>query len=403
MIRSLLRHVTFAVVLVGGAATSSAAQTAAAATGSDQVDDLLAKGMVLHRAGDLLGAIQNYEIALETAPERADIRSNLGAAYAGLGRYAEAIAQYNRALAMRDEPSVHLNLALALYKSGRPAEAVPELRHVLQVDSENRQAPLLLADCLLQLGRPQEVIDTLAPREAAFEEDLAYAFLLGTALLNQGETARGQVLIDRIFRQGESAEGRLLMGLAHMNNRDYQNAVTELGRAVALNPELPALQTAYGRALVASGDREKGMRAFRTALDQRPDDFEANLQLGILYRLDRQFEQAMRYLQRAAAIREDDVALRHAMAATYLGLGDADRARQLLEHVVDEVPDFVDGHVLLATTYYRLQRKADGDRQRAIIDELNARNQAKQPGARNTDAPDTDAPDVSAGSPPEPQ
>jgi tetratricopeptide (TPR) repeat protein len=403
MVRSLSRRqVTLALALVGGAAVSLFAQPAAPSS-SNQVDELLAKGMVLHRAGDLLGAIQNYEIALESAPQRADIRSNLGAAYAGLGRYAEAIEEYRRSLATRDEPSVHLNLALALYKSGRPSEAVPEFQHVLQVDPRNRQAPLLLADCLLQLGRHKEVIGTLSPREAAFEEDLAYAYLLGTALLNEGETARGQVLIDRIFRQGESAEGRLLMGLAHMNNRDYQNAVGELARAVALNPELPSLHTIYGRALVASGDREKGMRAYRTALDQKPDDFEANLQLGVLYRLDRQFETAMRYLQRAATIRPDDVALRHATAATHLGLGDADRARELLELVVQEVPDFVDGHVLLATAYYRLQRKADGDRERAIIDELNARNQAKQPGAKNTDTAGADTPDMSAGSPPEPR
>ena len=402
MVRSHLPQVTLVLVLVGGATASVFAQPAAPPS-SNQVDDLLAKGMVLHQAGDLLGAIQNYQIALESAPERADIRSNLGAAYAGLGRYAEAVAEYRRSLTTRDEPSVRLNLALALYKWGRPVDAVPEFHHVLQVDPQNRQAPLLLADCLLQLGRPKEVIDTLAPREAFYGEDLAYAYLLGTALLTEGETARGQVLIDRIFRQGESAEGRLLMGMAHLNNRDYQNAVTELARAVALNPELPSLQTIYGRALVASGDRVKGMRAYRTALDQKPDDFEANLQLGVLYRLDRQFEQAMRYLQRAATIRPDDVGLRHAMAATYLGLGDAERARELLERVVQEVPDFVDGHVLLATAYYRLQRKADGDRERTIIDELNARNQAKQPGAKNSDTAGADTPDVSAGSPPEPR
>jgi hypothetical protein len=52
-------------------------------------------------------------------------------------------------------------------------------------------------------------------------------------LLKRGETARGQVLIDRIFRQGESAEGHLLMGMAHLNSRDYQNAGNELARTVA--------------------------------------------------------------------------------------------------------------------------------------------------------------------------
>jgi tetratricopeptide (TPR) repeat protein len=406
MVRSSLLFFTLGLVLLAGTVTRSTAQETAAAGSAAEAEDLLAKGMVLHRAGDLLGAIQSYQVALEILPNRADIRSNLGAAYAGLGRYADAIEEYKRALAARDDSSVRLNLALALYKSGDPAEAVPEFQRVLQADRENHQAPLLLADCLLQLGRDQDVIDALTPREAAYADDLAYAYLLGTALLKRGETDKGQVLIDRIFRQGESAEGHLLMGMAHLNSRDYQNAVSELTRAVALNPSLPSLQTVYGRALVASGDREKGIRAYRTALEQSPADFDANLQLGILYRIDRQYELAMRHLKRAETVRPRDVALRHALAATELGLGDPEKARELLEEVARQVPDFVDAHVLLATTYYRLQRKEDGDRERAIIDELNAQSQAKQPVAGGADAgtpAQAPAAGATAGAPPEPR
>jgi tetratricopeptide (TPR) repeat protein len=380
--------------------TAAVAQLASSPAPSAEVDDLLAKGVVQYQAGDVLGAIQSFQVALEMAPERADIRTNLGAAYAGLGRYTEAIDEYKRSLAVRDEPSTRLNLALAFYKTGRPAKAIPEFERVLQTDPANRQAPLLLADCLLQLGRDQEVIDTLTPRESAYAEDLAYAYLLGTALLKRGETGKGQVLIDRIFSRGESAEGHLLMGLAHLNNRDYANAVTELRRAVVLNPELPSLQTVYGRALLASGDRERAMQAFKTAVQQSPDDFEANLQLGVLLRIDRQYELAMRYLQRASAVRSDDVGLRHATAATQLGLGNAETARELLEQIVKDVPDFVDAHVLLATAYYRLQRKEDGDRERAVIDDLNARIQAKQPGAAESNPEHTTGKDSAETIPP---
>jgi hypothetical protein len=33
--------------------------------------------------------------------------------------------------------------------------------------------------------------------------------------------------------------------------------------------------------------------------------------------------------------------------------------------------------------YYRLKRKADGDREQAIVNKLNAERQAKQPGAQD--------------------
>ena len=66
--------------------------------------------------------------------------------------------------------------------------------------------------------------------------DLAYAYLLGMALVRTGEQERGQVFVDRIFKAGESAEGHLLMGVAYMTAFDYKNAVTAFEKAVALNP-----------------------------------------------------------------------------------------------------------------------------------------------------------------------
>ena len=49
-----------------------------------------------------------------------------------------------------------------------------------------------------------------------------------------------------------------------------------------------------------------------------------------------------------------------------------------LESIVKEVPAYIEAHVTLATVYYRLQRKPDGDRERAIVQKLNAEKQAKQ-------------------------
>jgi hypothetical protein len=44
-----------------------------------------------------------------------------------------------------------------------------------------------------------------------------------------------------------------------------------------------------------------------------------------------------------------------------------DDARQLLEGVVADVPDYTEAHVMLATCYYRLKRSEDAERHRAIL------------------------------------
>ena len=67
--------------------------------------------------------------------------------------------------------------------------------------------------------------------------------------------------------------------------------------------------------------------------------------------------------------------------------GETERALPLLEAIVKEAPKFLEAHVTLATVYYRLKRREDGDRERAIVDRLNKAIQAKQPGAVAPNAP----------------
>jgi tetratricopeptide (TPR) repeat protein len=354
-----------------------------AAQTADDLDQMLAQALDRHQAGDLLGAVEAYKVVLQTSPDRADVRSNLGAAYVALGQYEDAFREYREAVRLEPgNPTYHFNLALALYKAGEPEQAIPGFEQTLKMAPANRGAVLMLADCYLQLERDADVIALLTPRGAEFPDDLAYAYMLGMALVRTGDEESGQILVDRVFRAGESAEGHLLMGMAYLNKKDYASAVPELKRAVELNPELPKALGLYGRALLGSGDQESAAREFQRALTVNPNDFEVNLQLGGIRQRQQRYDEALTYLNRAEAIRPGDLGVQHALATVYLGMGQPERALGLLEHVVAEAPDFLDAHVLLATTYYRLKRKEDGDRQREIVARLTAEQQAKQPGVR---------------------
>src|SRR5579859_6449035 len=61
-------------------------------------DRLFSRAMELQKDGDLLGAVDAYKSALAITPDRADALSNLGAAYAQLGQFDDAVKQYNAAL-----------------------------------------------------------------------------------------------------------------------------------------------------------------------------------------------------------------------------------------------------------------------------------------------------------------
>jgi tetratricopeptide (TPR) repeat protein len=340
--------------------------------------DLLKEATEFQQAGKFDEAIADYRQILQAYPDLAPIRSNLGAALAGSGRYSEAIVEYNRALSKQSDPHVRLNLALAYYKTLQLQKAADTLLKVREEEPQNTQAAMLLADCYLRLGRNKDVITLLTP----LQPDLGIRYMLGTALIRDGQVAQGQVIIDPILKNGDSAEARLLMGTTKLMVNDLNGAVADLRKAAELNPNLSDVYSYYGSALLSTGDPASARKAFEKELTLDPNSFEANLRMGVLLRQDEDNANALKYFEHALLVRPGDIGVRYQMAATELTMGNVETARKELETMLKEAPNFTEAHVTLATAYYREKRKADGDRERAIVTKLNAEKQATEPGAK---------------------
>jgi tetratricopeptide (TPR) repeat protein len=145
-----------------------------------------------------------------------------------------------------------------------------------------------------------------------------------------------------------------------------------------MNPQLPTAHSLYGRCLLALGEQEAAERAFHRELDTNVNDFEANLQLGNIRKNAQKFDDASVYLERATTIRPNDLTARKLLASLRLQTGRNAEAVQILQDIVKDAPDLVEAHVQLATAYNRLKRPEDAQREKAIVDRLNAEAQAKQ-------------------------
>jgi Tfp pilus assembly protein PilF len=344
---------------------------------------LIEGALAHHKAGRFPEAIAAYQRFLEIQPGNVEIRSNLGAALSHEGRYAEAIDQYRQALAVdATRTAVRVNLALALYKAWEIAGAARELETVVAAQPDNKNARLLLADCYLRMGQFKKVVETLAILEPTAADDHAVAYLMGMALILDEQPARGQVLIDLILRTGDSAQARLLMGVTRLMAAEPAAARDDFARAVALDPMLPSAHASLGQALMQLGDTDGAAREFEKELEGNPNDYDANLYLGVILRQGQRYPEAMSRFRRALSVRPASSTARYQVGSLHLVLGEIEDARKVLETVVAEEPKFVEAHVSLATVYYRLKRKEDGDRERAIVKDLSREIQAEQPGAK---------------------
>jgi Tfp pilus assembly protein PilF len=360
----------------------SLAISASAQTPQELVQDAIQK----QQAGDLADAVTEYRRFLQEHPEATAIHSNLGAALAGLGRFEEAISEYK--IALRQSPTLvqaRLNLALCHYKMGKIKEAATELEKVRAEDPQNQQAVLLLGDCYMRTGQEKDVIRVLEPAEKKYPDDLAIAYLLGTALIREKRVEEGQVLVDHILRNGDSAEAHLMLGTAKMGISDFAGARDEFAKAVALNPSLAEVHVLYAKALMLTGDSDLSEKEYAAELRVDPYNFDANLQLGAMAKQEQNFEQAKKYFVRAQETRPGDPGVRYQLALLALNEGEPDKARQMLESLVKESPQFLEAHVSLALVYYRLKRPEDSKRERDIVQKLTAEVQAKQPGVKQSD------------------
>jgi tetratricopeptide (TPR) repeat protein len=382
-----IRALVFLAVLMPTAAHSQVA---------DDPMSVAQRAWQLQQAGDFAAAVDAYRAFLKLRPDEAGARSNLGAVLVKLGRYEEAIEEYQKAeKLLPGDARIGMNLALAYEKSGRIREASKKLTTLHAVAPQERQITLLLADCELQLGDYDRVIELLQPVEREDPSDLATAYMLGTALIRTRRIGEGQILLDRILRNGDSAEARFLLGTQFFESGDYPAAVKELASAIELNPRLPQLQSFYGLALLNTGDPVGAAAAFSRELAENPNDYASNLALGQILIVSKQYDEAMLLIEAALLRRPESIEAELALSECLIGTGKLQKARERLEAVTRAVPASLEAHRDLLAVYTRLHLGPDAARERATVSRLEREAAAKEGGPQlNGLAPDFELPKV---------
>ena len=339
-----------------------------------------ARGVELQQRGDLNGARDAYLAALKQAPNRVDANANLGLVYARLGKFDDAIRHYRRALASDPKQTgIRFHLGAACFQTGKLEAAREEFAAVVKASPSDLRARQLLAISLLQLNRLQEGIGELEKVYQVQPDNREAAYTLTSAYIRARELDKAGAIIARGLDQSNTPEANLLVGSYETARHNYIRALARLKAAQQQNPRLPALHSALGHAYVLTGNRKLAAEMFQKELQVTADDFNSLAFLGWLYREDGRLEEAATLLRKALAVRPDETGVLFQLAQISQTQGTAEETAQLLERVVVLKPDHLASHVLLAQIYFKQKRLQDAQRERQIIDRLNALEQEKQP------------------------
>jgi len=371
-----MRSILFLLLLwLPGSGIGQSAQQA-----SGDADAFLRRGIDAQQHGDVKTAIEEYRKALAIRPEMGEARANLGAALAATGQFDAAIEEYRRALANApDKTAVRMNLALAYYKKGDFAHARPEFAAVHAARPGDLSAAMLLGYSEVKLNQGADAAALLKPMEPGRESNMDFEFVLASAMIASGDETEGLPRMEKMARATRSADAYVIAGSSRLHRTEFKEARTDLDAALELDPKIPGLYTLAGQARDALGDTEAAQSAFQEALHADPRDPTASLYLGAIRLKQRDLENAKPLLDLALQLQPDNPQARLQMARLDAMTGKNAEAVALLEALEKGDPNWLDPHVELAPLYYKLHRPEDGKRERAVVDQIQAKQQQAGP------------------------
>ena len=349
-----------------------------AAHGPSQAsNDQFACGVQLQQTGDLTGARRAYEAALKLSPRRIDALSNLGLVYSGLREFDRAVQTFEKALEIDPrQPAVLFNAGLAYLQAGQNEKARRTLALLAGLQKDNFLARHYLGVSLLKLNRIAEGVAELDVVVMGHPDNLDAAYTLASAYIKTNQLEKARRLIDIVIESHNTAEAHLIAGSYWMATQNYRRAVVELRRAQELNPALPELGTSLGGAYAMTGSQEMARQLFEEYLRKNPADFDTLAILGWLYLESDRMVDAEKVLTKAREMRSTDIEVLFQLARIARAKGQFQESAVLLERVIAAKPRHLRAHVLLAQTYFRLRRNAEGNREREIVNRLNAEDSA---------------------------
>jgi tetratricopeptide (TPR) repeat protein len=205
-----------------------------------------------------------------------------------------------------------------------------------------------------RFARAAELFEVGVELDPAFPQ-LQYS--LGVAYFNAQQYDKAAPVLAQALEQHASAEVARMLALASFQIDDYARAASLLSKDPQL-PSDPALQYAYGVALVRSGRANEAERIFSRVLTQNPDVPELNVVLGQAHAAQGDYDAAIASFRRALAIKPDVADANASLGTIYLRQGNLDAATEALRGELASHPDDVRARNALATSL-DLQGKRD--------------------------------------------
>jgi len=193
-------------------------------------------------------AIQEWQLALTQKPDNTVTMNALGIVYTRLGRYDEADAMFRQAMAAKPLwGDSHFNYALLLQKTGHLPQALQEFQAGVTLSPLSTAAHRYYGEALVEDHQPATAI---AQFQQAVDLDPSLESMkdLVEAFISQNQYSQAEPLLRRMIAQSPyDSSGHLLLGNVLENAGKREEALREYQQVLATDPANAEAQAALQR------------------------------------------------------------------------------------------------------------------------------------------------------------
>jgi tetratricopeptide (TPR) repeat protein/glycosyltransferase involved in cell wall biosynthesis len=301
------------------------------AQGTERATTWQILGMAQQRQGRLQEAIAAYEKAIALNPTDVRNYNNLGTALRALNQPEAAIAAYRKALEHRpDYPEAYSNLGNLLRQQGDLQEAIAAYQKALELDPS-------LVDALHGLGCIYQQLQQYEQAAQHLQQALRQNPRHPDVLNNLGNT------LQRLKR--------------------FDAAVECYRRAIAERKTDPAFYNNLGAALQELGQVQASVKAYQYALKLQPTYADAHYNLGNNYKEQDRLEDAVVCYQQAIALRPDYAAAYNNLGLVLFEQNKLEESIEIYQKALALRQDYPDAHLNMGLSLLQAGSLAEGFRE----------------------------------------
>jgi tetratricopeptide (TPR) repeat protein len=285
---------------------------------------LMLTAVTLQRLGRDADAIGSYERAIAVHDRSADAFHNLGYALLTVGRIRDGAHALQRALALRPDHAPTLDaLGFAVAELGKPLEALQLFERSLERDAESPSTHSRLGNLLLRLHRYEEARVRFEAGLARTPKSAELLDGLGVALGHIGRTReaaaahRAALHVNPAYANAASNLGKTLL-----ETGDIDAAMTWLDRAIELEPRNGSfyLPVVIGGSKSIKPAHVEAMKSLGSGIDALPhaQQIDLHFALGNIFEREGRSGDAFRHFLAGNALKRGDIVYDEAAALAYV-------------------------------------------------------------------------------------